>query len=110
MTPYHNDSMNFALQNDQGKQLGFLLMVADETQAHTGECLIRLLAEDEVLAQSPAGQLLNSLQSSQPIVWCFDGQKTLLVDQEGQFIGSIKEQTLTIQAMRFLLVDLAGNI
>ncbi len=102
--------MNFALQNSQGQQLGFLLMVADETQIQTGACLIHLMAENEILAQSPAGQLLSTLQSLHELNWTFDGQKTIITDQNNQLTGSIKEQILTIEGTQFVLVDMVGNI
>lgn len=102
--------MNFSIQNDQGEQLGFLLMIADEDIPQTGACLIRFMAQTEALEQNPQAQLLKQLQSLGELIWRFNGQKTILSTMDEQLVAHIKEQILIIQDHSFLLIDLTGNI
>lgn len=102
--------MNFVIQNNQGEQLGFLLMVADDNAPQTGACLIKLMTQTEALSLTTQAKLLEKLQSFGELIWQFDGQKTLLSCFDDPFLGYIKEQSLIIQDTHFILVDLTGNI
>ena len=102
--------MNFSLQDKNGRQIGFLVMLADENLPTQGQCIVKLMLAQENMINSNAAVALKKLEQQGMFQWQFDGQKTLLTDHSNLTIGIIREHFLTIDGTVFIMTDLTGIV
>ncbi len=100
--------MNFSLQDQNGRQMGFLVMLADEDLPTQGQCMVKLMLDQENMIHSPSATLLKNLQHQGTLQWQFDGQRTLLTDHNNLILATIREHLLTIEGTTFIMTDLTG--
>ena len=102
--------MNFSLQDQNGQQMGFLVMLADEDSPTQGQGLVKLMPDQENMIHSSAAVLLKNLEQQGTLNWQFDGQKTLLTNDNNLTVGIIREHLLTVEGTIFIMTDLTGVI
>ncbi|WP_434778674.1 hypothetical protein [Neisseria sp. Ec49-e6-T10] len=104
------DTINFALHSQNNQQIGFLLMSSDNIEPQSGICLFRAMVSDEGLINSLEYKKTEHLQNLGELLWQFDGQHTLILDQNNQPLAKIQAQHLIIEGITMQLIDLAGMI
>ncbi len=102
--------MNFSLQDENGQQIGFLVMLPDDDLPTQGQCLVKLMLAQENMAQTTPAIILKNLAQLGTLRWQFDGQKTLLMDANNEIIGMIREHLLNINSTTFIMTDLTGIV
>lgn len=106
-----NLTMNYALQNQAGQHLGFLLMVADEKQPNFGVGLIRAMPSSNELEKQQMVQALVQLQQIGELHWAFDGSKTVLTQAENKTgIAWIQGEYLYFGEFSYQMVDIMGIV
>ena len=103
-------AMNYALQNEQAEHLGFLLMVAEDTEPDFGACLIRALPESAEMENHPTVRALQVLQEMGELRWVFDPNKTTILQTDETEVALIQGEYLRIGQYSYQLIDIMGVI
>lgn len=95
--------MSYAIQNMEGKHLGFLLFAGDE---NSGECIFRSLPSETAKFGSPDSELLLTLQSSGEFSYKVNAGVTHISHPSYSPVISINNNFLSVNDVKFKVVQL----
>ena len=98
--------MSYAIQNMEGKHLGFLLFAGDE---NSGDCVFRSLPSETAQFDSPDSELLFTLQSSGEFSYAVNAGVTHISQLNNSAAISINNNSLNVNDAKFKVVQLENS-
>lgn len=98
----------FTINTEHDEHIGFLVMLPDdggEQDAPHGQFAIKLTENSNCL---PFQAALTKWANNTELRWAIEGDFVQLYDENGENIGTIRQQNLKIGGKNFILNDLTG--
>lgn len=95
----------FTINTEDNEHIGFLIMLPDDAGEHDaphGQFAIKQ-ADDVAMAD-----VLAQWADNTELRWAVQGDEVQLYDEQGEYIGRIRQQYLQLGKYHFLLNDLTG--
>jgi len=98
--------MSYAIQNMEGKQLGFLLFAGDE---NSGDCIFRSLPSETAQFDCPDSELLFTLQNSGEFSYTVNAGVTNISQLSNSAAICINGNLLNVNDEKFKVVRLESS-
>ena len=100
----------FSIHTPAGTHLGFLIMLPDDVHEPThGQLALKLLDNLPNMLHTAAQPLIEWANAG-ALTWIVGNQNVSVHDEDGELMGSIRQEWLIIKGAQFVLNDLEGAL